>query len=201
VLRSVSCITIRVCIPLLLLHWHCSRAAQLLWQPLRCCFSPVSVRVCITVSQFLWQLLRCDCSIWQLLSCCGSRTAAAALSGNCSNCSAAVAAAPLLLLQLATAQLLRCCGSCSGSAQQLLTRPLLCCYALSECRFTLHSAWTRLPFYSVLCSLFIICIKCLSENTASLIHFTIGGGYGSIRPLPLVEVNQAILAWSYQQES
>jgi hypothetical protein len=46
------------------------------------------------------------------------------------------------------------------------------------------------------CSLFIVCIKCLSENTASLIHFIIGGGYGSIRPLPLVEVNQAILAWS-----
>jgi hypothetical protein len=46
------------------------------------------------------------------------------------------------------------------------------------------------------CSLFILCIKCLSEITASLIHFTIGGGYGFIRPLPLVEVNQAILAWS-----
>jgi hypothetical protein len=51
----------------------------------------------------------------------------------------------------------------------------------------------------LLCYLFIICIKCLSENTASLIHFTIGGGYGSIRPLPLVEVNQAILAWSFYE--
>jgi hypothetical protein len=49
----------------------------------------------------------------------------------------------------------------------------------------------------LLSSPFILCIKCLSEITASLIHFTIGGGYGTIRPLPLVEVNQAILAWSF----
>jgi hypothetical protein len=156
----------------------------------------------------LESLLTCSCSLlWTPAAArCSSATLAAA------RCSSATLAAAhcSVLLAAAHLQLLTALNSCSCS--------LLLCYSCSCSLLCFASSCSLLPDPAVArCSavaahhltallsaahftpahffyLLILCIRCYLKVSAwSTSH---GGGEADMRPLSLVEVNQAILAWS-----
>jgi hypothetical protein len=106
-------------------------------------------------------------------------------------------AARCSVAQLLTVLVPRSCSLLSVAAQlltALVAAQLLAATVLAAAHCSALCCPLLIFLLLIISTFYILCIRCLSESIC-LIHFT-RGGEADMRPLSLVEVNQAILAWS-----